>query len=75
MTTQITPFNFENHHVRTALINSEIWFIAKDVCTALNLTDTNKTVERLDEDEKGTSLIQGLNRGNEPVNIINESGM
>jgi len=74
MSNLLSVFNFESHQVRTTSINNEIWFIAKDVCAALNLTDTNKTVERLDEDEKGTSLIRTLG-GQQNMLIINESGM
>lgn len=44
--------------VRIVELNGEPWFVASDVCKALELSDTNKSVQRLDEDEKGTNTIR-----------------
>ncbi len=67
-------FDFENHQVRSVIIDNEPWFVAHDVCKALKLTDTNKTVNKLDDDEKGTTSIRTLG-GNQEMLIINESGL
>ena len=46
----------------TVLIDGEPWFVAKDVCEVLGLTDTFRAVAGLDEDEKGTSNVRTLGR-------------
>ena len=48
---------FENEafgKVRTLNLNGEPWFVAADVCKALELGNPSMTVERLDDDEKGS---------------------
>lgn len=47
-------FNYKNHQVRIFLIDGEPWWVAKDVCDVLELGDTHKVMERLDEDERNT---------------------
>jgi prophage antirepressor-like protein len=44
------------------------------VCEALDLTSPHKVAERLDDDEKGRSLIPTLG-GKQKFTIINESGL
>lgn len=39
--------------IRTLTIDGEPWFVAADVCKALELGNPSMTVERLDADEKG----------------------
>lgn len=60
--------------VRVVIQNNEPWFVAADVCKALELSDTNMSLKRLDEDEKGTSSICTPG-GNQEMSIINESGL
>lgn len=61
-------------NVRATLIDNEPYFIAKDVCNVLQLTDVSKSVERLDEDEKliRKVFVSGQNR---EVIMVNESGL
>lgn len=66
--------NPEFGEIRTTQINGEPWFVAVDVCRALDLSDTSKTLERLDDDEKGTSSIRTPG-GKQKVSIINEPGL
>ncbi|EER45913.1 putative anti-repressor protein [Actinobacillus minor NM305] len=72
--TQLSTFNFETHAIRTIAINNESWFIAKDVCEAVNISNYRDAIERLDEDEKGVALTDTLG-GQQEMNIISESGM
>lgn len=53
------------------------WFVAKDVCDALDIKNVTQAMERLDDDERsmlniGRSNVTG---GGGEINIINESGM
>lgn len=68
-------FNFESHTVRILMIDGEPWFVAADVCKALQLSNPTKALLSLDDDEKALTSIQGLSRGNDQGNIISESGL
>lgn len=70
---EIAKYDFEGHEIPT-LINNETgdpWWIAKDVCRALEIKNTTQAVDSLDEDERSMYYIgrQG------EVNIINEPGL
>ena len=72
--TDIQIFNYQNNEVRTVELNSEPWFVLKDVCEVLGLTDTGRTAERLDPDElTRTTLVSGGQ--NRETFVINESGL
>ena len=73
----LVPSIFEHEEfgqVRVVMIDGEAWFVAADICRALDLSDVSKTVSRLDDDEKGKSLIltQG---GYQEMLVVNESGL
>lgn len=67
-------FNFDTNPVRSMLITDQPWFVASDVCNALGYSDVSMTVRKLDEDERGTSLI-GTPSGDQNMLIVNESGL
>lgn len=58
--------------VRAFLRNGEPWFVAKDVCEILKLTNATVKVASLDADEVAKFNLGGLSG---EVNIINESGL
>lgn len=57
--------------------NGEPWFVAADVCRALELGNPSQAISRLDEDEKRTTLIsnESAATGISPVAFINEPGL
>lgn len=67
-------FNFGDYQVRTVIKEGEPWFVAKDVCSVLEVLNTSEAVSRLDDDEKGIDSIQ-TNGGQQKLTIINESGL
>lgn len=71
---QTFTFNSDNQPVRVEMIDNEPWFVAKDVCEALSLSDVSMTVNRLDDDEKliQTLLVSGQGR---QMWLVNESGL
>lgn len=71
----IQIYRYENCDVRTVNKNGEPWFVAADVCRVLELGNPTMALERLDEDEKALISIEGLSRGNDTGNIINEPGL
>ena len=71
----ITVFqNDQFGEIRITTIDGEPWFVAVDVCRALEIGDTHKAVSRLDEDEKGRSSIPTLG-GDQDLLIVNEPGL
>lgn len=71
---ELSIFNYDQQEVRTVLINGEPWFVAKDVCEVLGLSDTSMALSSLDDDEKGTSLICTPG-GNQHLSVISEAGL
>lgn len=67
-------FNFETTEVRVQMRDGQAWFVAADVCAALEIKDTSMAVARLDEDERGTSSI-GTPSGEQQMLTVNESGL
>lgn len=67
-------FNYNGNEVRTIQKDGETWWVLKDVCNVLDLSDTNKTAERLDVDE--LTRIKFVTGGqNREMLCINESGL
>ncbi len=76
MSTELIPFDFEGQPVRVVTdAQGEPWFVAADVCAALSLPNTTRALERLDQDEQALISIQGISRGNDEVNVVNEPGL
>ncbi|MEC6550005.1 Bro-N domain-containing protein, partial [Escherichia coli] len=59
--------------VRVVYLNGDPWFVAKDVCAALELTNSRTALQMLDDDEKGVNLTYTPG-GNQNMRIISESG-
>lgn len=73
---QVTPFNFDQYQVRTLRHDDgEVWFVAPDVCDALDVGNVSMAVNRLDDDECTLITIEGGSSNGLPVNCINESGL
>lgn len=72
MDSQLTTFNFEGASVQAITDEKgELWFVAKDVCDVLGLTNPTMALVNLDDDERAK-----LNLGRQgETNIINESGL
>ena len=71
---EIIPFGYDDQLVRTVMVNNVPWFVAKDVCAVLELSDVSMSVSKLDDDEK---LIQKIfvSGQNRDVVVVNESGL
>lgn len=70
---------FENPEfgkVRALTIDGEPWFVGRDVAAVLGYAKPeNALAAHVDNEDKNTTLIQGGNRGNPTMTIINESGL
>lgn len=67
-------FSYEGNEVRTISKSGESWWVLKDVCEVLELSNSRMVAERLDEDEKGVSIIDTLG-GKQELTVISESGL
>ncbi len=72
----ISVIRFEDAKVRIVKIGGEPWFVAADVCKALEIGNPSKAVAALDMDENTLISIQGIHAGpgNPVVNVVAESG-
>lgn len=71
MSENLKVFNYNGNNVRTVNLNGEPWFVLKDVCQVLGITNPTVVAERLDEDERAKS-----NLGRQGASwVINESGL
>ena len=69
----LVVLRFESVNVRVVYLNGDPWFVAVDVCAALEIVDHKVALRRLDDDEKGECLIPTLG-GNQTMRTVCESG-
>lgn len=60
--------------IRTIQKDGEPWFVAADVCRALDIKNNRDAMTRLDEDEKGV-VSTDTPSGKQEMSIINEPGL
>ena len=71
---EVQLFNFENHEVRSLLINSEPWFVGKDVALVLEYSNPQKAI-RDHVDEEDRTVNESFTVHGTPFTLINESGL
>lgn len=71
---EIKIFDYYDNQVRTVTKDGEPWFVLKDVCQILGISNSKMVAARLDDDEKGVSLTDSLG-GPQKTTIINEPGL
>ncbi len=72
---EVQLFNFENHEVRSLLINDEPYFVGKDVADVLGYADTNQAIRKhVDNEDRLTRRFDGTGQSRD-MTIINESGL
>ena len=77
---EIRAFNSDQFgEVRTVTIDDEPWFVAADVCRALEIGNSRMATDRLDDDEKAAvSLTDTSSNGvtqQREMTVINEPGL
>jgi len=71
---ELKVFNFNDLEVRTMIVNNEPWWVAKDVCDILEISNSRDALSRLDADEKGVVLTDTPG-GKQKMQFVNESGL
>lgn len=69
---EVMDFEFCGTQIRAVLVEGNPWFILKDICGVLELTNPTMVSVRLDDDEVTKFNLGGLSG---EVNIVNESGL
>ncbi len=73
--TKIIPFIYDENPIRVVKDEQgEPWFVAKDVCAVLEIVNVSKSVDGLDDDEKGLRKVYTPG-GQQEMITINESGL
>ena len=78
--TALQTFEFESRPVRSLLRDEQPWFVGKDVCDALGLSNSRRALSRLDADEKGVTISYPPEHipnggGRQEVTIVSEPGV
>lgn len=68
---ELQIFNYNDKEIRTVKKGGDLWWVLKDVCEVLDLSNPTMIAGRLDEDERAKF---DLGRQGD-TNIINESGL
>ena len=79
MNDHLAVFDFQDQPVRTVLFNNEPWFVAMDVCVALDIQKPANAVSTLKDYQlrvhtMNVVLANGAFQRRE-LNMINESGL
>lgn len=75
MTEELDIFNFNENEVRIHRDkNGKPWFIAKDVCDVLGLSNITEALRNLDGDELTSEILKSGNQGRE-MKLVSESGL
>ena len=70
----LQTFDFKSTPVRALDRAGQPWFVAADVCRALDISNHRDAVQALDDDEKGVANADTLG-GVQKTQIISESGL
>lgn len=76
MVESVQVFNYgENTPVRVRVMNGQTWFVAKDVCKVLGISNHKDAVSRLDDDEmRGVGITDPIGR-TQRMSAVSESGL
>lgn len=72
---EVQLFNFENHEVRSLLLNNEPWFVGKDVADVLGYQNGSRDINRHVDEEDRQNYQNGTFDSPRGMIIINESGL
>lgn len=72
----LTVFDFHDNPVRTVMVDGVPWFVGKDVCRCLEISNHNDALARLDDDErKGVGITDPLGKNSQETTVVAEPGV
>jgi anti-repressor protein len=75
MSTEIVPFVFDGHNVRTVTIEGEPWIVVADACAILELGNSRQVVNQLEPDEVSKTYVIDAKGRRQKAHITNEPGL
>jgi len=74
--TDMQPFSFEGHNIRTFTIDDKAWFAFDDVCRTLEIANPHVAARRIDSEDRFSKPVPG-NPGEPDILLllVNESGL
>jgi anti-repressor protein len=81
---ELAPFKFDSNILRVVDIGGEPWFLATDICKAIEHTQPSRVVQGLDDDEvqvidsRGVNFVHSAtfnNLGDSSLLVVSESGL
>lgn len=72
---ELQIFNYHDTPLRTVEKDGELWWVLKDVCGALGISDHITVAKRLDPDEVGQDQVTDGKGRQQSTYIINEPGL
>lgn len=71
---EVFQFPATGQHIRMVLRNDEPWFVGRDACAVLELTNARSSLALLDDDERDVHTLDSPS-GQQEYSIISESGL
>jgi prophage antirepressor-like protein len=73
--TNLVPFNFDGHQVRTVMIDGAPWFVVSDVCDVLDIQNAPEAAKNLGKDDIAKIYIVSADGKRRNVWTTNEPGL
>lgn len=67
--------SFEGHQVRVVMQDGEPWWVVKDVCDALGVTNVTETMRRVDGEDFSMTEVLDARNCKQQTYIVNEAGL
>lgn len=71
----ITPFIYKSHEIRTLVINGEPWFVLTDLARVLEIREVGRLISRLDDGVRQTHPIPDALGRTQRTTIVSEAGI
>ena len=72
---ELKIFNYEDNQIRTTVKDGEVWWVLKDVCDILGLSEPHRVASRLEKDERTLMTVTDNLGRQQNTTIINEPGL
>lgn len=71
---ELQVLNYNDCEIRTLEKDGDFWFVVSDVCEYFGVTNRNRVMQQIDDDDKGGTQMETPG-GAQNVTIVNESGL
>src|SRR5690554_4070480 len=75
MMNNLMVFEYKNNAVRTVMVDGDPWFVAKDVCVVLGLSNITESLKRVSKDDFSSAEVTDAIGRKQLTYIVNEYGI